>query len=134
MVTADEVRTIKVFEGLDDAASERLARVAADVTLVAGEDAAPEGAPRALFAVLDGRIEAVRSVDGIDRVLAVDGVTGIDITAKRNQPIRRLPEGDSYLGFIFARAATPEVVEHALRQAHACLQIDIAPTVPLTLR
>jgi thioredoxin reductase (NADPH) len=69
MVTADEIRAVKVFECLDDAACERLARVAADLYLVPGEFAAEEGAERALFAVLDGRIEATRNVDGIDRVL-----------------------------------------------------------------
>jgi thioredoxin reductase (NADPH) len=69
MVTADEIRAVKVFECLDDAACERLARVAADLNLVPGEFAAEEGAERALFAVLDGRIDATRNVDGIDRVL-----------------------------------------------------------------
>jgi thioredoxin reductase (NADPH) len=67
MVTAEEIRAIGVFACLDDAACERLARVAADITLAPEEDAAAEGAPRALFAVLDGRIKAVRSIDGIDR-------------------------------------------------------------------
>src|SRR4051794_25960915 len=69
MVTAEEIRVVKVFECLDDLACERLARVAADLNLVPGEFAAEEGAEPALFAVLDGRIEATRSVDGIDRVL-----------------------------------------------------------------
>ena len=36
-----------------------------------------------------------------------------------------LPEGDRYLGFLFARAATPEGVEVALRTAHAALVIVI---------
>ena len=42
-----------------------------------------------------------------------------------------LPEGDSYLGFIFARGATPEAVEAALREAHGRLHFEIAPGVPL---
>src|SRR3954447_26377533 len=69
MVTAEEIRAVKVFECLDEVACERLARVAADLNLVPGEFAAEEGAEPALFAVLDGRIEATRSVEGIDRVL-----------------------------------------------------------------
>jgi thioredoxin reductase (NADPH) len=69
MVTAEEVRAIKVFENLDDAACERLARVAADISLVKDEFAAEEGGQRALFAVLEGKIQATRLVDGIDRVL-----------------------------------------------------------------
>ena len=38
-----------------------------------------------------------------------------------------LPEGSSYLGFIFARAGTAEQAENALREAHACLNIVVAP-------
>ena len=48
---------------------ERLARAAADVSLVPGEYAANAGDDRALFAVLEGRIDAVKSVDGVDRVV-----------------------------------------------------------------
>jgi hypothetical protein len=32
-----------------------------------------------------------------------------------------LPEGHRYLGFIFARGATPAATEQALRAAHAAL-------------
>jgi thioredoxin reductase (NADPH) len=69
VVTADEIARIGVFSALDRSALDRLARVAADLTLVRGEFAAHEGAERALFAVLSGRIEAVRTVEGIERVL-----------------------------------------------------------------
>src|SRR3954467_2693684 len=69
MVTAEEIRVVKVFECLDDVACERLPRGAPRLKPVPGEFAAEEGAEPALFAVLDGRIEATRNVDGIDRVL-----------------------------------------------------------------
>jgi thioredoxin reductase (NADPH) len=69
MVTPEEIAGVALFAGLDPAQCERLSRVAADVSLVAGEYAAPEGAERALFAVLEGRIEPTRLVDGIERVL-----------------------------------------------------------------
>ena len=69
MVTADEIARIAVFAELDPAARERLSRVAADITLLPGEFAAQEGDERALFALVDGRIEAVKSVDGLDRVV-----------------------------------------------------------------
>ncbi len=39
------------------------------MTLMAGEYAAHEGEDRALFAVLEGRIEAVKQTDGIERVV-----------------------------------------------------------------
>jgi hypothetical protein len=61
----------------------------------------------------------------------VANVTGVQITAAINHPIRALPEGASYLGFIFARASTPDAVEGALRQAHGCLRFDIAPMLRL---
>jgi thioredoxin reductase (NADPH) len=69
MVTPDEVGKVAVFAGLDPSARERLSRVAADISLAPGEYAANEGDERALFALLDGRIEAVKLVDGIDRVV-----------------------------------------------------------------
>ncbi len=69
MVTADDIRRVRIFAGLEGAACGRLSRAAADISLVAGEYAAHEGAESALFAVLEGRIEAVKIVDGIDRVV-----------------------------------------------------------------
>ena len=73
----------------------------------------------------------LRRVDGLDAAAAGEGVTGVEITAPLNQPITPLPEGDSYLGFIFARAATPENAEAALRIAHAALSFRIDPAIPL---
>jgi thioredoxin reductase (NADPH) len=69
MITAQEVGGVGVFAALDEVARGRLARVAADVTLMAGEYAAHKGDERALFAVLDGVIEAVSIADGVERVV-----------------------------------------------------------------
>ena len=69
MVTLEEIAAIEVFAMLGPDEHERLARVAADVSLVPGEYAANAGDDRALFAVLEGRVEAVKAVDGIDRVV-----------------------------------------------------------------
>jgi thioredoxin reductase (NADPH) len=69
VVTVEEIAAIEVFAMLGADEHERLARVAADVSLVPGEYAANAGDDRALFAVLEGRVEAVRAVDGIDRVV-----------------------------------------------------------------
>ena len=69
MVTAEEIAGVEVFAMLDSEQQERLARVAADVSLSVGEFAANEGDDRALFAVLAGRIEAVKLVDGVPRVV-----------------------------------------------------------------
>jgi hypothetical protein len=42
-----------------------------------------------------------------------------------------LPEGASYLGFIFARAETPDAAEQALRNAHRHLRFEIATALPV---
>jgi thioredoxin reductase (NADPH) len=69
VVTPEEIAGVPLFAELDQAQLAQLSRAAADVSLVAGEYAAPEGAEQALFAVLAGRIEPTRLVDGIVRVL-----------------------------------------------------------------
>jgi thioredoxin reductase (NADPH) len=69
VVTADEIAAVTIFSGLSDDDREQLSRVAADIRLAAGEYAAQEGDGHALFGLLDGEIEAVKSTDGIDRVV-----------------------------------------------------------------
>jgi thioredoxin reductase (NADPH) len=71
MVTPDEIGRVPLFAELAAEQRERLCRVAADISLTAGEYAAPQGSEPALFAVLDGRIEPVRSADGVERVVGV---------------------------------------------------------------
>jgi hypothetical protein len=72
-----------------------------------------------------------RRVEGIAAAAAVEGVDEIRITAKPDQRLVPLPEGASYLGFIFARGAVPEEVEHALRAAHDALGFVIDPHIPV---
>jgi hypothetical protein len=72
-----------------------------------------------------------RGVDGSDRAAAVPDVEEVIITAKEGQKILPLPEGSSYLGFIFARGKSPQRVVRALREAHACLNFEIATALPL---
>ena len=59
MVTQDELCTISVFSALEPADLERLCRVAADISLSPGEYAGHDGDERALFALLEGRIEII---------------------------------------------------------------------------
>jgi hypothetical protein len=70
-----------------------------------------------------------RGVSGVDAARAVEGVEDVRVTAKADQTLLPLPEGASYLGFIFARAGQPAAVEAALRAAHAQLEIAILPEV-----
>ena len=69
MVTAEEIGRVTVFADLEPAERERLARVVADITLAPGESAVNEGDERALFGLLEGRIEVIRRVDGVESVI-----------------------------------------------------------------
>jgi len=69
-----------------------------------------------------GRLVAVR---GLDEARRVANVTGAEITIAPGRRVRTLPEGDRYLGFLYARAESVERVEHALRSAHSEIEIEI---------
>jgi biotin carboxylase len=66
-----------------------------------------------------------RSVSGVDAARAVPYVEDVQITAKVDATLVPLPEGRSYLGFIFARAGDPNAVDRALREAHGRLRFRI---------
>jgi hypothetical protein len=61
----------------------------------------------------------------------VPGIFAVEITAKQGQELVPLPEGNSYLGFLFARGETPEEAEQALRRAHAELDFEITAALPV---
>jgi thioredoxin reductase (NADPH) len=69
MLTVEDVAAVPLFSALPAAALERLALTSADLRLAPGEYAVPEGGERALFAVLSGKIEVVKTFDGILRTL-----------------------------------------------------------------
>jgi biotin carboxylase len=70
-------------------------------------------------------------VCGVEEAGAIPGVEEVIITAKEGQKLVPLPEGASYLGFIFARGDGPTEVEESLRRAHACLSFEIAGVLPV---
>ena len=67
------------------------------------------------------------SVGGQDAARAIPDIEDVRITIAEGQPVVPLPEGDKYLGFIFAHAPDPATVEAALRTAHSVLEIEIDP-------
>jgi hypothetical protein len=75
----------------------------------------------------------LKGIAGVDEARQVPGVEDVVITAKVGQMLVPLPEGASYPGFIFARGATPDLVENSLRAAHATLRwaierpLDVMP-------
>jgi biotin carboxylase len=74
-----------------------------------------------------------RGVEGVDLAAATPHVFEVQITAKKDQRLVPLPEGSSYLGFIFARADAPAAVERALREAHAHLAFSIDRALPIAV-
>ena len=71
------------------------------------------------------RAGTLRAVHHRDRALAVAGVVDVDITIPVGAPVVPLPEGDRYLGFLFAIGDAPAAVEASLRAGAATLDIVI---------
>ena len=76
----------------------------------------------------------LKGVHGCDEAASLPNIEGVEITARLNNRLVPLPEGDSYLGFIFAQGPAPDVVEAALRAAHQRISFDIIPELPMVTR
>jgi len=73
-------------------------------------------------------VERARAVEhGAEHIEDVD----IIITAKEGQMMLPLPEGASYLGFIFSHGDSAEAAERAVREAHACLHFEFSTPLPV---
>jgi hypothetical protein len=70
-------------------------------------------------------------VGGLDQARAQPGIEDVIITAKPGQKLIPLPDGASYLGFIFARAESGDAVDRALRSAHRQLRFEITAALPV---
>jgi biotin carboxylase len=71
------------------------------------------------------RAGSLRAVDGVDYVRAMPGVTSVELTASIGTHISPPPDGDRYLGFVFARAATADEVESTLRHAMSMITVTV---------
>lgn len=69
----------------------------------------------------------LRRVEGLLTARQVPYIEEVIIDVREGYELVPLPEGASYLGFIFANAPTAQAAEAALRKAHACLNIVVAP-------
>ena len=67
----------------------------------------------------------LQSIGGLQQARGVPGIEDVVITAKPGEELIPLPEGVSYPGFLFARAATTAAVIEALRRAHAALSFTL---------
>jgi biotin carboxylase len=73
----------------------------------------------------------LHGVSGEDAARAVPGVEDVVLTAPVGRELVPLPEGDAYLGFLFARGEKPDAVEASLREAHRRLRFDVRPALPV---
>lgn len=99
-----------------------------------GEDvsgSAREGVAAGVMMIPIAQAGVYEGVEGVQAAEETPGVEEVIITAKAEQKLVPLPEGASYLGFIFARAATPELVGGALRAAHGKLRFRIRTELPV---
>jgi len=74
----------------------------------------------------------LHGVAGVESARSVPGVEDVVLTAPQGREVVPLPEGDAYLGFLFARGDRPEQVEVALREGHRRLALDIRAPLPVT--
>ena len=72
-----------------------------------------------------------RGVAGMEEARQIPGVEDIVITAKEGQQMLPLPEGSTYLGFLFFRGSTADEVEKGLREAHQRLQFLLPTALPV---
>jgi biotin carboxylase len=72
-----------------------------------------------------------RGVQGLERARQIPGVEDIVITAKEGQETLPLPEGSSYLGFLFFRGKSADLVPEALREVHRCLKFVFSAALPI---
>ncbi len=73
----------------------------------------------------------LKAIHGVEEAEAIPLIMGVEITAKLHHALTPLPEGASYLGFIFARGDSPAKVEAAIRRAHGLLRFDIRREIPV---
>ena len=86
-----------------------------------------EPRPAGVMMIPIPRAGILRGVSGMREARLVPAVDDITISATIGKPLVPLPEGSSYLGFIFARGGSPALVEAALREAHRRVRFDIEP-------
>ena len=87
--------------------------------------AAPSGMASGVMMIPIPAAGRLRAVRGMDEARMVPGIDDLVLSIPIDDELVPLPEGDRYLGFIFACGDTPAAVEAALRSAHQCLDFEI---------
>jgi len=96
-------------------------------------DLDPAGGAAGVLMIPTPGAGTLRRVEGVLAAQQLPGIDELLISVREGYELVPLPEGGSYLGFVFAHADTPAEVESALRNAHDCLNIVIAPSLPVAM-
>jgi biotin carboxylase len=73
----------------------------------------------------------LRRVEGVFAASQVLGIEKVDIIIREGNYLVPLPEGNSYLGYLFAQGDTSQAVVAALQEAFSYLRVVTAPTFSL---
>jgi biotin carboxylase len=65
------------------------------------------------------------AVSRVDEVRRLPSVTDVELTARIGSPVAPPPDGDRYLGFVFARGVDPATVESDLRTALDLVEVEV---------
>jgi len=66
-----------------------------------------------------------QKVSGVDKAEKISGIESVSIVPTSGDELIPLPDGNEYLGFIFAKGTTAQIVEKSLREAHNQLDFQI---------
>lgn len=147
MFTRDELRAIPLFSELGEKELDYLAKTSADIRLLPSEYVVYEGETRrALFVLVEGRVQVTKFVDGAERVVGTERGPGevfgevpvildtpflVSFRAVQPSRVMRIEAKD----FHFVAASAPNVgaaVETAaLERVEGLHQIAASPTPPL---
>ncbi len=84
-----------------------------------------EAEPAGVLMLSPRRAGRLVSIDGRESALRIPGVEAVDLTATPGSLVAPAPDGDRYLGFVFARAGSPAAVRAALEAARASLVVTV---------
>ena len=71
----------------------------------------------------------LRRVEGVMAASRIPGIREVSITVREGYELTPLPEGGTYLGFVFALGEDPADVEDSLRRAQETIRVVLAPSL-----
>ena len=71
----------------------------------------------------------LRRVEGVMAANRIAGIREVSITVREGYELTPLPEGGTYLGFVYALGESPAAVEESLRRAQEVIRVVVAPSL-----